>query len=146
MLDRDAVTGLLFAAIGIGFASAGMDYGIGSARRMGPGFFPVMIGVALVLVGAALTARGLIARSRSDVPRLYLRPLVALAAAVLAFAFTIDRFGIIIACLACVLVSGLASRTTRWRETGLVALAMAIFSALVFVRFLALPMEIWPEW
>lgn len=146
MLDRDAVTGLLFAAIGMGFAIAGMDYGIGSARRMGPGFFPVMIGGALVLVGAALAVRGLIARSRSDVSRLHIRPLLALTAAVLAFAFTIDRFGIVIACLACVLTSGLASPTTRWRETGLVALAMAVFSALVFVQFLALPMEIWPEW
>ena len=142
--SRDFATGLIFAAVGLGFAVAGSDYGIGTSRRMGPGYFPVMIGGAMALIGVVLVARAVLTASNDAlayVPRLHLRPLLALTASVVTFALTINRFGIIAACLCCVLIAGLASERTRWSETVLVAAAMAVFSAVVFVQLLGLPMR-----
>jgi hypothetical protein len=49
----------------------------------------------------------------------------------------------VVACIACVLIAGLGSGSTRWSETVLVALVMAVFSVLVFVQFLGLPLRLW---
>lgn len=142
--SKDFVTGALFAAIGFWFAFTGADYGIGSARRMGPGYFPVAIGGALCLVGLGLILRTSLTRlPRDATPRLHAWPLFFLTASVVAFGLTINRFGLAVACGACVLLAGAAGSATRWKETVVVALAMTAFSALVFVEFLGLPMRLW---
>lgn len=142
--SKDFVTGLLFAAIGAWFAFAGADYGIGTARRMGPGYFPVMIGGALFLVGLGLILKTAFARRAGEAtPRLHLWPLFFLTASVVAFGLTINRFGLVAACISCVLLAGAAGRSTRWPETIAVAIGMTIFSGLVFIELLGLPMRLW---
>lgn len=142
--SKDFATGLLFAFIGLSFAYMGTGYGIGTARRMGPGYLPVAIGGVLCLVGTALMVKALLQGVvGAAVPRLYLRPLVLLTASVFAFALTINRFGLVVACVLCVLLAGAASTTTRWREIVLVAIGMAIFSSVVFIELLGLPMRVW---
>lgn len=142
--SKDFVTGLLFAAIGSGFAFMGADYGIGTARRMGPGYFPVAIGSALCLVGLGLILKvALAGKAGEATPRLHLWPLFFLTASVFAFGLTINRFGLVTACISCVLLAGAAGRATRWRETVAVAVVMTVFSALVFIEFLGLPMRFW---
>lgn len=141
--QKDFVAGLLFAVIGIGVAVGGSEYGIGSARRMGPGYFPVMIGGTLVLIGSALVVKAFLARISDPVPRLHPRPLLALVASVFAFGLLINRVGLIAACFATVMISGLASSSTRWLEMTLIAMVMSLFAALVFVQFLGLPMRLW---
>ena len=142
--SKDFVTGLLFAAIGSWFAVMGADYGIGTASRMGPGYFPVAIGGALCLVGLGLILKVALAGKPGEAtPRLYLWPLFFLTASVFAFGLTINRFGLVAACISCVLLAGAAGRATRWRETVAVAVVMTVFSSLVFIEFLGLPMRLW---
>lgn len=142
--SKDFVTGHLFAAIGFWFAFMGADYGIGTARRMGPGYFPVAIGGSLGLVGLGLMLKvALAGKAGEATPRLHLWPLFFLTASVFAFGLTINRFGLVVACVTCVLLAGAAGRATRWPETIAVAIGMTIFSGLVFIEFLGLPMRLW---
>lgn len=143
ILDKDVLTGLLFVLIGGAFALGAADYGMGSARRMGPGYFPIVLGILLCGMGLILAGKSLWKQRPQQISRIYLRPLLALCASILAFAALIDEAGLIAACLACVLIAGLASAETRWRETILIAIGMAAFSALVFKMFLGLPFRLW---
>ena len=145
LTDKDVLAGLMFLLVGGAFALGAADYDIGTARRMGPGYFPVVLGCILCLIGLALTGKALWMQRPQHVSRFYLRPLLALTASILAFAALIDEVGLIAACLSCVLVAGLASAETRWRETFLIAVGMTAFSALVFQWFLGLPFRLWVQ-
>ena len=143
LTDKDVLAGLLFMLIGGAFALGAADYGMGTARRMGPGYFPVVLGAILCVMGLALAGKALWRQRPQQVSRLYLRPLLALTSSILAFAALIDRVGLIAACLACVLIAGLASSETRWREAILIAIGMTAFATLVFQQFLGLPFRLW---
>lgn len=143
--DKDILTGILFIGIGGAFALGAADYGMGTARRMGPGYFPVMLGLLLAAVGLALAARSVVRRRRDIIDRLYLRPVVSLSASILSFAALINTVGLLAACMACALVAGLATSEARYKESILVAIAMTAFSAIVFPGVLGLPMRLWIE-
>jgi len=145
LTDKEMLSGLMFVLIGSAFALGAADYGMGTTRRMGPGYFPVVLGIVLCLMGLALSGKALWRRRPETISRLYMRPLLSLSLSILAFAALIDNVGLIAACLACVLISGLASAETRWRETILIAIGMTAFSALVFQQFLGLPFRLWVE-
>lgn len=141
--EKDFLAGVAFIAIGGFFAIGALDFGIGTARRMGPGYFPLVLGSALVLVGTVLSAKALWQRSGNFVGRLYLRPVIALFAAIVCFAFLLETAGLVAACLATVLVAGLASRETTLVGSLAVAVVMALGCSLLFVEFLGLPMALW---
>ncbi len=141
--DKDVLTGLLFMAIGAFFAIGAQDYAMGTMRRMGPGYFPVVLGSLLMSIGAALAIKSVLRRRPDRVERLHLRPALGLTAAILVFAALVERAGLIAACIACVLVAGIASSETRWREAVLIAIGMAAFSAVVFQVLLGLPFRLW---
>lgn len=143
---KDAGAGLMFAAIG-GFADvvAVLHYPIGTAFRMGPGFFPLIVGTILVLLGAILLVRSVVIEG-SGIDRIRIRPLVGIMISVVAFAATVDYFGIVIA--ACILV--MVSRTGGWSYSWLKSLVLsAVLTALsvgIFVYGLSMPFHLWPRW
>lgn len=141
--DKELLAGLLFVIVGGAFAAGALEHSIGTARRMGPGYFPLMVGGLLTAVGITIAVRSLLARRADVVARLYLRPAAGLTLSIVAFALLIDRAGLVIACIATVLIAGTASPETRWREAVLIAAVMAVFSALVFKFLLGLPFRLW---
>ena len=77
--------GLLFLAVGAGAVGIARDYQIGSALHMGPGYFPIALGLLLAIVGAASVLRASVVTE--DRPgRIALRPVLAIGAAVVVFA------------------------------------------------------------
>lgn len=141
--DKNILTALVFILIGGAFAIGAADYGVGTTRRMGPGYFPVVLGMLLVVVGVLIAIKTFWRRRYEPISTLYLRPVVALIASILAFGALIDRLGLIAACMACMLASGLASSETRWKELILTALGMTAFSVIVFKQVLGLPFRLW---
>ncbi|MCQ0986046.1 tripartite tricarboxylate transporter TctB family protein [Jiella marina] len=141
--DRDLLSGLLFLAIGGAFALGALDLSIGTTRRMGPGYFPLMIGSLLVLIGVALIVKSVIHRRPVPLERLYFRPVAGLTLSICTFALLIERVGLVLTCIATVLVAGLASSETKWTENALIAVAMAVFAVLVFKLLLGLPFRTW---
>lgn len=134
--SRDFWSGAAFVAIGLWFLWRGQDYRFGSAAAMGPGYFPVLIALALALVGLVVLLKALRAHGAA-IERPVLRPLVFVLAAIVVFALSIERFGLVPATIAAIVVASPASRAFRWGETVALAIGMAGFGALVFVYALS---------
>lgn len=139
----DILAGLLFAGLGLAGLFIGRAYPMGSSLDMGPGYLPRIVAGALVITGLVVALRGL--RQRSfRLPGFPLRATGWIAAAILLFAWLVERTGLFVACLACILLAAFGDPQTRWREVPFVAVVFAAFCALLFGYLLKLPIRIWP--
>src|SRR5512145_2633498 len=103
-LTTDLLTGLFFLALG-GFVIAyGSRYSMGSAMRMGPGYFPFLTSACLVLLGVVLVVRSFVWGGKT-IGTLALRPLFVVLVATLAFGLLIERAGFWLASIALVVAS-----------------------------------------
>jgi len=140
-LSADLLTGLLFVALG-GFAIVyGSRYALGTAARMGPGYFPMLISGGLTLIGVVLVVRALLATGEV-LGAIGWRPLVLVLAGVLAFGLLIDRLGLLAAGIALIVAARLADREFRWLETALLAVGLTLAAAAVFLHGLGLPIKL----
>jgi len=103
---------------------------------MGPGYFPVLIALVLAMVGLIILFKSLRSHAAA-IERPVLRPLVFVLAAIVVFALSIERFGLVPATIAAIVVASPASREFRWSETIALAVGMAAFAALVFIYALS---------
>jgi putative tricarboxylic transport membrane protein len=142
-LGKDFFAGLLFIAFGSFAVAIGRGYPLGSAARMGPGYFPVLVGGVLLLVGLVVAARGVRVKAES-VGRLAIQPLVLVLGAVLLFAATIEKLGLAVAILGVVVVGYLANTRRRPFELIVLALVLTAVSVLTFYYGLKLPFKVWP--
>ena len=145
-IGQDQALGLTFAGLGIVGGAVAFGYPLGSAGRMGPGFFPLIVSGLLFVVGASLVARSL---RGGDLPFVLgeLRPILIITASIVAFGYLVGRIGLPLAVLLLTVVSATASREFRfspWASVGAVALAAAC--ALGFNTLLGLPMPIVGSW
>jgi hypothetical protein len=141
----DFCTGLLFGGFGA-FVSiyAATHYSIGSAVRMGPGYFPAVIGGLVALLGLALALSALRVPG-PRVPRVHWRPVLLILAAGVAFGYLLKPLGLVLATAILVVVSALGGHEFRWREALALAVVLVLFSIGVFVYGLGLPFPLWPQ-
>ena len=135
--------GLLFVAVGIAVVVLAQNYRIGTAARMGPGYFPTMLGSLLALLGVSLSVPAFVT-SGDGVQRFHLRPLLFVLLGVATFGVTLPYLGFAAAVIVLVVVSGFADSDLRPMETAAVAAFLVIFSILIFVVLLGLPIRLWP--
>lgn len=140
---RDFWSGAIFIAVGMGAMLIGSDYPLGSAGRMGPGYFPTVLGGILAVLGAVSIARSLIRRGEG-IGRFTVKNVLLILGATVLFGVLVRSAGLAPAIIVLVLVSGLASSRFRVGPCVLLAVAMAAFSVLVFVMALGLPMPVFP--
>jgi hypothetical protein len=140
----DAVAGALFLLLGVAALWIGSAYEIGNATDMGPGYFPRLIGGALVLFGIATLGRGIM-RGGWAQPAWALRPLIVLSLAFLVFGLTVERLGLFIAGVLTVLVSSFAQTRPRLIPVALTALGLGAFCAILFGGALNLSLPVWPR-
>ena len=141
--QKDLCAGLLFMAIGAVVVVVAAGYPIGSAMRMGPGYFPVVLGGILIALGAAIGIRALRTGEPAALPPFRLRPLLLVTLSILAFALLVERFGLVPAIAAAVLVSCLGGHEFRVREVAALAAILAVASILIFRIGLELPFTLW---
>ena len=143
--NKDFLAGLIFLLIGTGAVLVARGYPFGSAMRMGPGYFPTLLGGILCLFGLYLMLRG--ARSGERVRGEWgWRPLAWVTLAFLLFGFLLPRLGLVPALLATVFAAALAGREFRFLEVlGLSAL-MSAFAVAVFAWGLKLPLPLIGGW
>jgi hypothetical protein len=142
---KDFWSGFIFLCIGLAAVFIGRDYPMGTAGRMGPGYFPTILGGLLAVIGVIAIIRSLV-RPGEAISRFYLKNTVLILIAVLLFGVLMRDAGLVAAVLAVVLVSAYASPQFTWVPSLLVAIGLAVFSVVVFVKLLGLPMPILGPW
>jgi putative tricarboxylic transport membrane protein len=140
---KDFLTGAIFLALGAFVMFYGSRYPMGTAVRMGPGYFPLLVASGLALLGVGLLIRALI-RPDEAINALSLRPLVAVLLATLAFALLIDRAGFWLASLALVVTSRFAERGAGVVEVAGLALVLTTIVTAIFRLGLGLPLRLLP--
>jgi hypothetical protein len=129
--------------IGLGAAAIwiAQDYPFGSLRRMGPGFFPTALGWILVGLGTVIAAGGVLRGGL--LPRPEWRNMIAVLAALLAFALMLERFGLIAAAVALVVIAAAADRSSSLRGTVVLAVCLIAMTVGIFVEGLGMPFRLW---
>ena len=143
---KDFWAGILYVCLGTGFAIVARDYSLGTAIRMGPGYFPIALGCLLACVGLISIARG-ITRSGEPLEAFAWRPVFFVSLSLILFAVLLTGAGLILALAALLLTAPMAARSFRYSVTGaLAAIALIAFCALVFVEALGLPLPLIGNW
>jgi hypothetical protein len=143
---KDILAGLIFIAFGLAFAVMATSYEIGSTLRMGPGYFPFVLGCLLVLLGGFITAKGFLAGDGEAIGDIPWRPVGLIIAAVLFFGFTVRGLGLVPSVFVTALVSGFASRRTSLVVGLLVTVGLTILCILVFVVALRVRVPLIGPW
>ena len=142
---KDFWAGVMFVGVGLFFAIwATQFYQMGSAVRMGPAYFPAVLGGLLAVLGLAVLAGSLATRG-PKVAAFHFRPLLLMIAPCLAFGYLMKPLGLVLAIAAMVFLAALGGHEFRWKEVTALAVALAVFSVLVFVKALTLPFPLWPD-
>jgi hypothetical protein len=136
--------GLLFVAIGALAMVLAQEYRFGTSARMGPGYFPTLLGGLMALLGLTLSVPALLTDGE-PLPRIHVPPLLMVLLGIAAFGVTLEYLGFVAAIIALVLIGGLADRDLRPLEIAGVAAFMVLFSLLIFVVLLGLPLRLWPN-
>lgn len=136
--------GLMFIAFGLFFLVwSQMNYQMGTAVRMGPGYFPSVLGGILAVIGILVLVDAFV-EAGPKVAKFHFRPLLMILIACLAFAYMLKPLGLIGAIVALVFIGALGGHEFKWKEVAILTVALIIFSVVVFVKGLTLPFPIWP--
>lgn len=137
--NKDLWAGLHYIAIGgIGMWIA-KDYPFGSALRMGPGYFPTVLGGIMVCMGLYVLALGLRKEHEKIVGNWSIRALIVLPISMAVFGWLMEESGFIAAMVALVIVSAAAGREFKWVEVFSLTLGLTVACAAGFIYGLGLP-------
>jgi hypothetical protein len=141
---KDFWSGLMFVASGLFFAIwAITHYQLGTAVRMGPAYFPTMLGGLMVVLGLIILASSL-ATQGPKVPPFLFRPLLMISLGLVLYGYLMKPLGLVGATAALVYVGALGGHEFRWKEVTILYVLLILFSWLVFVKGLSLPFPLWP--
>ena len=131
---------IVLGALALALAS---ELPAGSAGSMGPGYVPRGLAILIILLGAGMAARALLA-ARQLMPAVAWRPLILIGISVGLFAVLLPGAGLALTSLAVVICAGFAAADVRLRENAILAVGLAAFAVALFVLGLGLPIRIWP--
>ena len=142
---KDFWSGLLFLGVGGAVVLLARNYQLGTALKMGPGYFPTALGGLLALVGLIAVARSFI-RPGTAIEPFHWKLLLMVLGATLLFGVLVRNAGLIAAVAVLVLMGASASVYFRWRVAIALTVGLVIFSVVVFVKALGLPMPLVGPW
>jgi len=143
---RDLAAGLIFIAFGLAFAIAAARYPIGTAFRMGPGYFPIVLGGLLVLLGIMVAIEGVLAGEDNPIGAVPWKALVLILGSIIFFGVTVRGLGLIPSLFVTVLMAAFASRRTTALTALLIAIGLTIGCVLIFVEALGLSIALFGPW
>jgi hypothetical protein len=143
---RDALAGLIFILIGVSFALSSRSIEIGTAFRMGPGYFPLVLSGLLILIGAAIALSSLANGTNESLGSVPWRGLVLVLAAPVVFGLTVRRLGLVPAIVIASVLAVYASRRSGIRLAAAMAVGLTLFCLAVFSYGLGLPLPLLGPW
>ena len=139
------LAGLLLVGFGSGALLIARTYTMGTAFRMGSGYFPAMLASLLILIGVIVAATAL-RSGEVKLPKVAWRPLIMISAAVALFGLILKGAGLLLATFAMVIVSRLARPGYPWKETVVLSVALSVLYATIFYFALKIQMPLLPAW
>ncbi|HEX5509223.1 MAG TPA: tripartite tricarboxylate transporter TctB family protein [Pseudolabrys sp.] len=144
-LKKDYYAGGLMILLGLVAALEGQNYNIGTLRQMGPGFFPVALGILLIFLGILIAGTSLGSSDEEEhiLPeRLEWRGWFCILAGPALFIVFGKLGGLVPATFACVFVSALGDRSTSIKSAAILAVGVTIFGVVLFSYLLKMPMPV----
>lgn len=142
---KDFWTGIIFLCLGLAAVIIGRDYPMGTAGRMGPAYFPSVLGGILALLGLIGIVRSFF-REGEPLGKFAVKQTALIITGVILFGITVRGAGIVVAIFALVLFSAYASVKFTWKKGIALALGASIFSVIVFVKLLGVPLAVFGPW
>jgi hypothetical protein len=140
---KDLVAGLMFIVIGITAIVIASSYTLGTAARMGPGYFPRILGILMIVLGAIIALRSL-RTSGPPLPGWKWRPVLVVLGSVIVFGLVVNWLGLVLSTILLILMSSAASTEFRPKEAAISGVLLAALVVGVFVIGLKLQLAIWP--
>lgn len=152
--QKDFLSGLLFIGCGGAFAWGATAYSFGSSARIGPAYFPMVVGLLLALLGSVITVKSLVVKTADGdkVGPLALKPLFFVITANLVFGLLlgglpelhVPPMGLVAAIVALTLIASMAGEEFKLGEVLVLAVILAILSYVAFILLLKLQIPVWP--
>lgn len=140
------LAGLFFLAVGVAGTLMSRDYPVGTARAMGPGYFPMLLGGLMIVAALALVASSFFGEPEPWPARPALKPTVLVLGGIVLFALLLQPAGLVVASMVLVLVGGAASIEARPLPLLLLAAGLAAGSVVVFVHGLGQTLPVLGSW
>ena len=152
--QKDFFSGLMFTVIGAAFAYGATSYNVGTGARMGPGYFPLLLGVILALLGAVILFKALVVETPDGdhIGALAFKPLIFIIAGNLLFgiflgglpSIGLPAMGLIVAIFGTTIVVSMAGDQFSFKETIVLSSILSIMSYAAFIMLLKLQFPVWP--
>ncbi|MBB5215413.1 tripartite tricarboxylate transporter TctB family protein [Parapusillimonas granuli] len=143
---QDFWSGLMFVGIGLFFALEATHYQMGTAARMGPGYFPFWLGVILAVMGAGVALGALsIKAQETRVEKFDWRVTALIIGSVMLFGVLLNFLGVYLSTFILVVVSSIAGHDFNWKVAVANGAFLVFFSYLAFIRGLGLIFPLWPS-
>ena len=142
---KDLLTGVIFIALGLAAIYFVREHQIGTTMRMGPAYFPTMLGILLTLIGIVLVLRSFI-RPGLPLGRFAIGKVAWVVGSILLFGLLLRGMGLVVAIIVLVVLSAYASEKFRWPVALALAVGIAISSAILFIVLLGIPIPIFGTW
>jgi len=143
--QKDFASGLMFILVGFGFSWVARGYSMGTAAKMGPGYFPFWLGVVLALLGVLVLIGSMSSKGEGDeLARWDIKLLLWILGSVVLFGLLLKPLGMVLSVIVLVLVSSMASHEFTWRGAILNTIVLVLISMGAFVYGINLQMPVWP--
>jgi len=142
---QDFWSGVMFIVLGAGFAFQATKYSMGTAARMGPGYFPFWLGVVMALLGVVILL-GSISKKATEttIDKFDFRIVALVVGSVILYGFILRPLGLYVSVFLLVVISSLASHEFSFKVAAANAIFLVLFSYLAFVKGLGLIFPLWP--
>ncbi len=152
--QKDFFSGVMFTVVGVAFAWGASTYNVGTGARMGPGYFPLMLGILMAAIGLGIMFGGLTVETEDGekIGKWAWKQVIYILGANLAFgvllgglpSLGVPAMGLIIAIYALVLIASMAGSEFNFKKVLILATVLAIGSYIAFIWALKLQIQVWP--
>jgi hypothetical protein len=140
---KDFWAGLMFIGFGLAFLLGAREYAMGTAVRMGPAYFPTMLGGLLAIIGLVIFVQSF-ATDGERVPPIRVRPMALIVLAIVLFGILLKPLGLVVSAAILIFLGAFGGHEFKTREVAILYVVLAVFSVLVFVKGLGLPIPVCP--
>ncbi len=145
--EQNFWAGVMFLVFGLGFVVLAREYDMGTAQRMGPAYFPSILGGLLAALGliVSITSLGSEKQPEGKVEKFHFDALAWVLGSVVAFGLLLRPMGLVVALVALVVISGFGSHDRNLKHLAFLTVGLVALVLVVFIYGLGLTIPVWPS-